>query len=318
MKKFFIIYVTTLHFFLHSCSLNIPNDEEPSVNRPAFSMDSSFIPRKNIDEPVNICCFGSSWFMNTWWYLNKMMDSVGIKANLTCFFVGGAGFNQWIHYYNNNELLFYWQSSNGSDWTTGQGTFSQIINNKWDIIAFQQGAYQSIKWDEWIHYEDLLNIILSNENKDIIIAFNSTWTPPIHGNLSPYQNNEEGQRLWQINNNINTIDFLRLSNLKLVAPNGATMWSLRHDPDLNTYGDLATDSIHPDNGLPMYALAGTFFATYITPMYHIPVDNVDWIPDVSTPQAPINNGCWQSINNEQRDKIHEIINKSLQNPFGFN
>lgn len=78
------------------------------------------------------------------------------------------------------------------------------------------------------------------------------------------------------------------------------------------------DSIHPDNGLPMYALAGTFFATYITPMYGIPFDSVEWLPSIDTPQAPINIGCWQPIDKKQRDIIRKIINKSLSNPFEFN
>ena len=75
--------------------------------------------------------------------------------------------------------------------------------------------------------------------------------------------------------------------------------------------------LHPDNGLPIYALGGTFFETYISPMYGISFDKVEWKPDISIQKTPFNN-AWQELNDQQRIKIRKIIKLSLSNRFGFN
>lgn len=102
-----------------------------------------------------------------------------------------------------------------------------------------------------------------------------------------------------------------------VSPGGATIWSLRREPTINISNDLASDKLHPDNGLPIYALGGTFFETYISPMYGISFDKVEWKPDISIQKTPFNN-AWQELNDQQRIKIRKIIKLSLSNRFGFN
>lgn len=277
------------------------------------------IRRVDISKPLRIVCFGSSWFMNTWWYLNKIIKSAGINAELTCFYTGGAYFSQWVERYNNNASVDCWKSSNGSDWVKTTSNFKDTLNESWDIIGFQQGAYAAIEWENrWKdHWSELASIVKRSCGVDTIIAFNSTWTPPIDGNLSPYPNSVEGQKLWQTDNYNNVRRFMGLSGINNVSPNGATIWAMRRNESLNLLEDLATDSLHPDNGLPMYALAGTFFETFIAPMYGISFDSVDWMPDSTTQKAPVSGSNYQSISAEQRELVRKIIKLALSDRFGF-
>lgn len=277
------------------------------------------IRRKEITEPLKICCFGSSWFMDTWWYLNKILQSAGINAELTCFYTGGAYFSQWIDRYNNNQSIDCWKSTNGSDWVKTTALFKDTLNEEWDIIGFQQGAFQSIKWEsEWLPYiEDVVSIVKRSCGVDTIIAFNSTWTPAISGNLSPFSNDKDGQKEWQQLNYDNVKKFMAISGIDNVCPNGATMWAMRQNNQLNISNDMADDTLHPNNGLPIYALAGTFFETYIAPMYGVSFNNVEWMPNESTQKAPVSGASWQNITEHQRELIRNIIRLSLSNRFGF-
>lgn len=277
------------------------------------------IRRRGNTEPLKICCFGSSWFMDTWWYLNKILQSAGINAELTCFYTGGAYFSQWIDRYNNNQSVDCWKSTNGEDWNQTTALFKDTLDENWDIIGFQQGAFQSIKWEtEWLPFiEQIVSIVKRSCGIDTVMAFNSTWTPAVTGNLAPFENTVNGQKEWQQLNYDNVKKFMLLSGIDNVSPNGATMWAMRRNPELNISSDMASDTLHPDNGLPIYALAGTFFETFIAPMYGISFDSIDWLPDESTQKAPVSGASWQPISSEQRDLIRKIIRLSLSNRFGF-
>lgn len=279
------------------------------------------IRRRDKSEKLRLLCFGSSWNMCAWWYLNKIIQSAGINAEITGFFTGSAYFAQWIDRYKNNEAVDCWKSTNGSDWEKTTANFKDTLNEGWDIIEFQQSAHLAIKWEQgWEPYwSELVSIVKRNCNFDTIIAFNCSYTPAINGNLSPYPNTVDGQKQWQQLNYENTQKFMALSGIYNVSPGGATMWSLRREPTINTEDakDLAFDKLHPDNGLPIYALGGTFFETYISPMYGISFDKVEWKPDISIQKTPFNN-AWLELNDQQRIKIRKIIKLSLSNRFGFN
>ena len=279
------------------------------------------IRRRDKSEKLRLLCFGSSWNMCAWWYLNKIIQSAGIDAEITGFFTGGAHFSQWIDRYKNNEAVDCWKSTNGSDWEKTTANFKDTLNEGWDIIEFQQGASQAIKWEqEWEPYwSELVSIVKRNCNFDTIIAFNCSYTPGVKGNLSPYPNSQDGQKQWQQLNYENTQKFMALSGIYNVSPGGATMWSLRREPTINTEDakDLASDNLHPDNGLPIYALGGTLFETYIAPMYGVSFASVEWKPDISIAKTPFNFG-YQEMSNDQREKVRNIVKLSLSNRFGFN
>lgn len=278
------------------------------------------INRRDMNIPLRVCCFGSSWHMNTWWYLNKIIKAAGVTATMKCFYTGSAYFAQWIDRFENNTSVDCWTSSDGGDWVKTTANFKDTLSEGWDIIAFQQGAYYSIQWDtQWKPYmEDIVSIVKRSCGIDTVVAFNSTWTPSVNGNLSPYENTIAGQKDWQTLNYINTQRFMNSSGINIVAPNGATMWAMRRNAQLNLSGDLATDGLHPDNGLPMYGLAGTWYETYIAPMYGVSFDEIDWLPTTSTQKAPPSGSTWQPISTTQRDIIRNIIKLSLSDRFGFN
>ena len=278
------------------------------------------IRRRGKDESVRLCFFGNSWHMNTWWYLNKMLHSAGINAEMKCFYIGGSIFNKWVDNYKNNTAVDCWISVNGSNWEHDTLNFADTLKEKWDVIAFQQGAYKALDWNNWSIYNELTSIIKRNCEVDTVIAFNVGWTPALQNeNLAVYGNTVEGQRIWQEIDNRYTLRFMKMSGISNVAPNGATMWSMRRNPKLNVANDMATDALHPDNGLPMYGLAGTWWQTYIAPMFGVDFSEVEWMPTESSQKAEwVSGTTWQPISEEQRELIREIVKLSMSDRFGFN
>ncbi len=281
---------------------------------------NSPIRRKSIDTPLRMICFGSSWFMDTWWYLNKIIQSAGINAELTCFYTGGAYFSEWINRWDNDSVVDCWKSTNGSDWSQTTAPFKTTLLEGWDIIAYQQGAYQSIDWAKYWNnqWSKLLRYVKQSCGIDTVIAFNSTWAPSINGDLAPFENDIDGQRQWQLLNFLNTSKFMSLSGIDNISPNGSLMWAMRRSPELNFGNDLASDNLHPDNGLPIYGLAGCFFETFIAPMYGVSFDAVEWLPDESTPKAPVSGSTFQAVSKEQRNIIRQMIKLAMSDRFGFN
>ena len=293
--------------------------QDLSVIIPQISQNP--IKKRNISDGLRLLCFGSSWFQNTWWYLKDLLREAGINAEMTCFYTGGAYFQQWVDRYENNSPVNCWVSTNGSNYTTTQKNFRDTLEEGWDIIAYQQGAYQSRQWSYYENsWSKLLSYIRRSCGYDTVIAFNSTWTPAKQGgSLSPYPNTDEGQRQWQEEAYTMCKRFLALSGLNdFVAPNGATLWAVRHHPDLkDETTDLAGDGLHPNNGLPMYSLSATWFETFIAPMFGVSIETIDWIPDTSTQKAPVSGSRWTDISTSQRDIIRKIIRLSASNRFGF-
>ena len=300
------------------------------------------IQRKSLSETVKILCFGSSWFMDTWWYLNKIIQSAGINAELHCYYIGHSRFNEWIDLYKNDLTPFSGSeesrsaskniSINGADWTitkyrsnyTAQqfrdDWYNDLILEDWDIIAFQQGARQAPYWDlYWKDYwSELVKIVKTHCNPNTIIAFNSTWAPAVQDSaeLSPWPATREGQMGWQEANWENTKRFMGLSGIYNVSPNGKTMYLLRNS-ELNTETDLADDGLHPNNGLPIYALGGTFFETYIAPMYGISFKTVEWLPTTSTQKASVSKQTWTPVSSSDSVLVKNIIKQALGDRFKF-
>ena len=276
--------------------------------------------RRETSEPLRLVCFGSSWFMDTWWYMNKFLQSAGINAELCCFYTGGAYFQQWIDSWDNDSSVNCWTSTNGADWTATTANFKSKLLEGWDVIAFQQGAFQAIDWDGyWANqWSEIVKQMKLSCGIDTVLAFNSTYTPGVAGNLSPYPNTVDGQKQWQQDNYDNVKRFLALSGIDVVSPNGATLWAMRRNATLNNTGnDLASDNLHPDNGLPIYGLCSTFFQTIIGALYGKSVDDVDWLPDESTQKAIVSGSSWMPITTEQRELIRQIVKLAASDRWGF-
>lgn len=305
----------------------------------------------NLYKVQKILFLGSSWHMNTWWYLNKMFANANIVADIHGYYMGHSQFIEWTQLYNNdltpltgdeaNRDARYCTSINGSDWTsyvfkdtfgsepstlTAQqyrdAFYNDLTSNDWDIIAFQQGANQAPYWEYWAHYKDLLSVLKRHCNKDTVLAFNATWAPAIDNyRLDTFggRNSLASQKLWQKLNNACTQRFINESGIETVAPNGAMLWAMRQNSSLNVSGanDLTSDGIHPRHGVAMYGLAGCWWDTYIAPMYGIAFKDLSWYPDSNTQKIHFNGTSFQTISSTQLELIRKCVKVAQSDRFGF-
>ena len=327
--------------------IKIPIDTSSYTDVP--QINNSYIRPKAKDEPIKILCFGSSWFLNTWWYLNKIIGNLGINAEIHSYYVGHSCFDEWISLYNNDLSPFAGSESsrgsyryvsvNGANYTSQRRVsggefgdqefrdawYEDLISEDWDIIAFQQGAHQAPKWKYWESGPELVSIIRRHCGPNTMIAFNSTWTPSVTSSSLPNDTDGlcsktlEGQKLWQTMNFDNCKRFMNITGISNVSPNGAMMYTLRRDPKMNIDGDdLCYDGLHPNHGLPMFALASVFYETFIAPFYGISIKECTWLPSTSDKKGPFNNSVFRPVTEAQRDRIFEYVRLSLSNRFGFN
>ena len=307
----------------------------------APQIHNNLIYRKDLSTPLKMLCVGSSWFMNTWWYTNKIIASAGINAEIHTYYMGSSEFKEWVQLYNNDLSPITSSrgcrrhvSVNGADWTINiKGSnnytpqnfrddfYADMTAGDWDLIVIQQGAKTCQCWADWQYYKDWLYIIKQNCNPDTVIGFNSTWTPALgHRYLTDNQpNTYEGQNEWQRINYDHTQKFMKLSGIDLVIPNGALLRILRASSDINIaeQNDLADDKLHLNNGLPEYAVAGNFFQTLIAPMYGVDFDTVEWVPTTSTQKSTVAGNSYYPMTDEQRTLVHKAIKMSQADRFGF-
>jgi hypothetical protein len=320
-------------------------EEVENISSSEFQIPQIYetpIRRKDVTTPLRMLCFGSSWFRNSWFYLNKLINDAGISAEIHCYYMGHSQFHEWIDLYNNDLTPFAgdeasrsaikYISLNGADWTlstySSSGTYNaqsyrddfynDLIAGDWDIIAFQQGARQAPYWDlYWKDYwSELVSIVRRNCGIDTVIAFNSTWAPAVQDSaeLAPWPATREGQAGWQQANWNNTTKFMSLSGIHNVSPNGKLI-SLLRSSDLNTNTDLADDGLHINNGRGMYGLAACMYQTYIAPMYGIDINDVDWLPTSSSQK--ITGYAYDEITSVQADEIKAFVKLALSKRFAF-
>lgn len=298
---------------------------------------------------LRVLLIGSSWHMNTWWYLNKMFADANVVADLHAYYMGHSQFREWSQLYNNDLSPLsgdeedrdarYCTSFNGADWSAeiyndrfggAQSTvtaqefrdafYADITAGNWDIIAYQQGAKETITWDAWSYYPDLVSILRRNLAPGGFLAFNGTWTPGVNwSGMSTYgyENSVDGQRAWQEDSNHWTKQFMVRSGQNKVAPNGAMVWAMRRDNTLNLSGDMTSDNLHLQNGLPMYAVAGCWWETFIQPSMGISFDSLSWMPTTSTQKIHFNGSGFQNISAAQQTLIRKYVKLSLSDRFGF-
>jgi len=298
---------------------------------------NNYPKRKNLDESIKILCFGSSWFVNTWWYLNKITGNLGIKADITAYFMSGANFDEWVDFYNgdlspltssSSRRAIKSVSTNGSDWIqqtldrNGEYNiqayrddwYSDITAGDWDLILFQQGAVSSNKWNYWENYSNLVSIVKKHCNTDTVIGFNCTWTPAKqHSYITSHT--IEGQKKWQLQNNLNSQRFMRGTGIDYVSLSGTVTWLLRRDPTINTDSyDLSKDGLHLDYGAPMYAVSLMLYECTIAPFYGISFDKCTWRPSEGD-QTTINYYRTIEVTDEIQKKIFDYIKLAISNRF---
>ena len=307
----------------------------------APQIHNNLIYRRDLSQPLKMLCVGSSWFMNTWWYTNKIIASAGINAEIHAYYMGSSEFKEWVQLYNNDLTPITSTrgcrrhvSVNGANWTinvkgsnnyTAQNFrddfYADMTAGDWDLIVIQQGAKTSQFWADWQYYKDWLYIIKQNCNPDTVIGFNSTWTPALgHRYLTDNQpNTYEGQNEWQRINYDHTQKFMKHTGIDLVIPNGALLRILRASSDINIaeQNDLADDGLHLNNGLPEYAAAGNFFQTLIAPMYGVDFDTVEWVPTTSTQKSAVSGTSYYPMTDELRTLVRKAIKMSQADRFGF-
>ena len=227
-------------------------------------------------------------------------------------------------------------SINGSDWTkstySSSGAYNaqsyrddfynDLIAGNWDIIAFQQGAQESIIAAEWAAKEELLTIIRSNCSYKTRIAFNATWVPALRNYTGDYfptiSRSDDGKMYFQQLNNINTKLFIADTGILKVSPNGAMMSLMRADASLNTgQNDMADDGLHPNNGLPMLGLCGCFYETFVAPMIGVSFDTLAWLPTSSTQKASVSHDSFDACSAAQLALIKKHIKEAAANRFKY-
>lgn len=285
------------------------------------------IRRRSKDEPIRIFLFGSSWHMNTWWYLNKLIKEAGINAYIESWFSDGAYFSQWLSRYRGEteqSNLRRYVSTNGSNWSVtlteniGVTDFRDALQQaNWDIIGFQQGAVKGIDWENYKDYwSDIVSMVRSNASNDTVIAYNATWAPPIYSTYLTEQT-LNGQEDWMIKANNCFTRFLALSGIVEVIPQGSMMWAVRSSNDLNDEDDLCKDSLHLKNGLPIYATGANWFESIIQPMFGTSINDIVWLPTEETQACPTSTGYFTPINEDQAVLIKKIIRLAASNRWGL-
>ena len=63
---------------------------EEDINFTVPQIFNNMPYKKQLGEQIKILCFGSSWFMNSWWYLNKIINNLGINAKIHGYYMGGS------------------------------------------------------------------------------------------------------------------------------------------------------------------------------------------------------------------------------------
>lgn len=285
--------------------------------------------RKQSGDSLRVLCFGSSWLTNTWWYLNKLTQAVGINATIKCYFSSACPFSKWVDRYEGKEEtgtstdFRRFDSVNGSDWNveyvTDTTEFKRSLEEDWDVIVFQQGSSDSTNWDSdngyANHYQKLMSYIKRSAKPWTVICYNNTWTPKLGASTTQ---TKEAQMGWQKANNDNCIKFTNAVGLSnFVIPCGAAIWALRNDSVITDADDFMKDDLHIKNGLPIYLTGLTLFRAVVTPFYGVDIDDVAWLPDESTQKNPASGSSWMSIDSEQAARVKQMVKLAFSNRYGF-
>lgn len=299
---------------------------------PTFPQVANFMPpKKELAKQINILFIGSSWLINTYWYLNKITHEAGINAYIETAFIAGGSFSQWINAYNNDENIPGYQSENGSDWLDVNNVLKSLFVKKdWDIVCFQQGALVGRLWENYEDtWKDWLSIIRRNINSKAILCYNATWTPAINidgiyipseiADLTPHDNSREGQTLWQKENNENIAKFTTLAGLRdFISPCGAAVYAARRNNILKDDNhDYTDDGIHLNSGMPTYIPAATWYETFLAPIYGISIDTIQWIPDEETQKCAVSWNNYTPMTEQHRQEICKIVKLASSDRLGL-
>lgn len=248
-RKFFAIIVACIGFI--SCSNPVEDIDDQDISRDR-------------NEVIRILCMGSSWGINSWYYLPFILKDAGVRFELYGLYRGAIEFNEWGPIFNEGKIdsnlfqLVFVNNGTTTDYkyTTSQGEAlnDEIKPNSFDVIFTNNGARSSVDKSSWDTGREVMKDIFDRYAKDDgIVVFNSTWCPSLHGisvldgNLGTVADNDvpatsynvadrESQDAFQDINWANTIEWCRDLGIGYIVPNGSLMYILRNHPITNTGG----------------------------------------------------------------------------------
>lgn len=160
----------------------IPN----GVNRPNYygvSSDSgatvSWHPSGG-GKPLKVLCIGSSFGQDSVVYSPFIMDELTdeISCTMGVAYSGGASINDYNTWFDNDTTVWYYKrASGGISWRSGTSmTVKQILTDeKWDIIMFNQSAYDGGVLSTFSNLNSLIdkvtNYVMAHNNKGVKLGY---------------------------------------------------------------------------------------------------------------------------------------------------
>lgn len=253
MRYFFIIIGVILMTLPSSCSTDEP--EVPDISQSIT----------NDNNGLKILAIGNSFTVDATEYLRFLInEAIEDDVHIARLVRNSSSLEMhWNNHVSDNSD-YKFQYLHGGAWRDFPiSTIDAALNiAEWDIIVIQQVSGLSGDYSTYQPYLDNLCRLFRGTNNDVKIAWHFTWAYP-HGSSHPdfrYYGNDTDAMYKAIISAGN----IAAENLDLTIPSAQLIQKLRieyRDAGI----DFTRDGYHLSGGLAMYAVAGLWHETLITP-----------------------------------------------------
>lgn len=256
--------------------------------------------KRNPDQ-LKVLIFGHSYVMDSMEYLDDLLrdafksDPATLKKiTFANFMVSSQSLSGYWSQYKNGETIKYYKSVGGATPVLTNKTIVQgVEDDNWDYVIFQTETSEGIYSDYNPYFTDLRNEVLSiieaKYKKTPVIGWHMFWSygsarMPLDKRFANYNNDP----LFQYQAHVDAARKLMGNDgVELIIPTGTTIQSLRATSLNNPYKagmaakgayEFTRDGCHVDYGAGRYAVACTWFETFIEPCFGVSVYGNTFMP----------------------------------------
>lgn len=223
-------------------------------------------------DTLRILAIGNSFSDDAMEYLPALLENMGIdNVELARLYVAGCSLDRHVAFYVNGEspYEFYRSAAGENRWVKSPERVSlqyALALGEWDIITMQQASGLSGRAESYRPHLDRLVGIVRAAQPRAHLAWHMTWaysTDSTHRQFADY-GGDQAAMFEAICSAVRRIGG-RDSAFSIIIPSGSVIQSLRGSEVNDPPKDLTRDGYHMDLGAGRYALACTWYESFVRP-----------------------------------------------------
>lgn len=274
---------------------------------------NNIFTRKAKTDELKVLLLTSSFGLTANHYVSKMLYADGCtNTKIDVCYSGSTGLSDWVEKIENDGIAhiykYYTNVNGGNVQNAVQVNVRSIFSEQYDVIIFQQSPLDIYETNQTDNVVKLVRYLRGQQRNDVVMAMLENYAPPQNYIVNVMHKTKE--EYIATARKVNAMMAI-CSGVDVVVPLSNVAEYIRDNYD-TTQNEMATDTLHFDNGLPLFALSKCIYDSIYAKIFGVCSLTNTYIPISTDPKAPVTNANFIDVTSAQSQGL-SLVSTNSQN-----